>query len=272
MGKTSKTRLYVTVAAAAVVLLVLVTMSMRYEFYAAALKYGLVLLCIAGVSFLVWKAFIHPLNEKLKAAEASNAALARKLEQKETAGGSIINLSQIFHLTTMEVKTQLVKAYELKDGDITFNGALKADICAEYGVKLEQARFRYDAEARTLYVAGLKSGLISYSRRQLTWEFARSFRSRKLFGRSLPAVSDSAMDIYTRRKCDELRAGCEAELDAGNVPELAWLSEALDQHVLGYVRGLLGDGSLKVVQVEAPDDSYVDIHALRAMPERLPKG
>lgn len=272
MGKSSKIRLGVTVASAVVILLVLVTVFMRYEFYAAALKYGFLLAGVAILAFLVWKAFIHPLNEKLRAAEDRNAALARKLEQKETSGGSIVNLSRIFHLTTMEVKTQLVKAYDLKDGDITFNGALKADICAEYGVKLEEARFRYDAEAHTLYVAGLKSGLISYSHRQLTWEFARSYRSRKLFGRTLPAVSDSAMELYTRRICEELRADCESKFDAGDVPELAWLSEALDQHVLGYVRGLLGDSSLNVVQVEAPDDSYVDIHALRAMPAILPEG
>lgn len=264
MEKTTKIKLGAALAAAVVIVLLVVTALIRYEFYAAALKYGLILLCMLLVTFLAWKAFVYPLNEKLKAAEAGNAELSRKLEQREVTGGSIINLSQILHLTTMEVKTQLVKAFDLKEGDITFNGALKADICAEYGVRLEQARFRYDAGTHTLYVADLKPGLISFSQRQLTWEFARSYRTRRLFGRALPEMSGSAMAVFTREKCDELRAAYEAQLDAGDVPELAWLSMTMSQHVLGYVKGLLGDASLNVVQVDAPDDSFVDIQVLRS--------
>lgn len=263
MDKSTKIKFGAMAAAAAVIAIMVVTVLARYEFYAAALKYGLILLAAIVVAYLVWKAFVYPLNEKLKAAEAANAAMAQKLEQKEVSGGSIVGLSQILHLTTMQVDTQLVKAYELKDGDVTFNGALRADICAEFGVKVENARFRYDAAANTLYVADLQPGLISFSRRQLTWEFARSFRSKKLFGRALPAVSDAAMDLYTKGKCDELRAEYEAQLDAGNVPELAWLSGALNQHVLGYVKGLVGDAGLNVVAVAAPDDTFVDIQTLR---------
>ena len=263
MGKSTKKKLGLAVAVSFVIVILLVLAFARYGFYAAGLRYGFILLCIISVAFLVWKAFIYPLNEKLKAAEAAEADLARRLEQKEVSGGSIVNLNQILHLTTMEVKTQLVKAYDLKEGDVTFNGALKADICAEYGVRLEKARFRYDAGTHTLYVADLTPGLISYSQRKLTWEFARSYRTRTIFGRTLPSVSDSSMALFTRAKCDELRADCEARLDAGDVPELAWLSVTLNQHILGYVKGLLGDASLNVVTVDAPDESFVDIQALR---------
>ncbi|MBR4133325.1 MAG: hypothetical protein IKU04_02230, partial [Bacteroidales bacterium] len=175
---------------------VIVLIALRFIFYRETLWIGLALLLIGLIGFLVWKAFVKNGREDLRRSERKGkeleeevtnlrkqiAGLYRELEEKGRSPLNVVELSPILHLAVMNIDSSFVRTYirEDEDAGLTFNGALRADICAEYGIKLEEVGFRYDAVNNTLYLADFHPGLISFSKKQLSWEIANSYASRSI--------------------------------------------------------------------------------------------
>lgn len=277
MDKSTKIKLGAVAAAAVVIVLIIVTVLTRYEFYAATLKYGLILLSMLMLAFLIWKAFIKNGREDLKRSEKKGEELqaqvaelqgtirelSRELAEKNRSRMNVVDLNPILHIAVLNINTSFTRTYVREENEMNFNGALRADICAEYGIRLEDVRFRYDEMNNTLNVANFAPGLISFSKKQLTWDIARSYRTRHIFGLELSAVSDASTDAYTKAMCEQLRTELEREIDERKVAEFDWLSPMISQQVVDFLRILVGRESLNVAISETCDESFVDLPTLR---------
>lgn len=256
----------------------------RLLLYKETLIFGLVLLGTIVLAYLVWRAFVKSGRDDLRRSERKGAELEeevqslkktisglnRELEEKSRSRLNVVELSPILHLAVMDIDSSFVRTFvrESPDGSITFNGALRADIRAEYGVKLEDVRFKYDAGSNTLMLANFHPGLLSFSKKQLNWEIARSYRTRHLLGHEFSAVTDSVADAFTKQMCEQLRAGLEKEIDDRQIAEFNWLSPMISQQVTDMFKMLVGKPGLSIIASEIPaieteEQGYVDFQNFR---------
>ena len=259
---------------------VIVLIALRFIFYRETLWIGLALLLIGLIGFLVWKAFVKNGREDLRRSERKGkeleeevtnlrkqiAGLYRELEEKGRSPLNVVELSPILHLAVMNIDSSFVRTYirEDEDAGLTFNGALRADICAEYGIKLEEVGFRYDAENNTLYLADFHPGLISFSKKQLSWEIANSYASRSILGRSFVSASNPAAKAYTAKMCRELRDDLEKEIDDRRIAEFEWLSPMISQQVTDMLKMLVGRPGLSIITMEGrPEGDYLSFPEFR---------
>lgn len=226
----------------------------------ATLKYGLILLGVLALAFLVWKAFIKSGQDELRASEKHGEELQgqvdelrRRLEEMSRSRLNITGISPILHLSVLEIDTSFTRSYvrEDKKHQLTFNGALRTDICAQYGVKLEDVRFKYDDATQTLYLAGFRPGLLSFSKKQMTWDIANSVRGRDFFGWiELPPVDDDEAEAFTKRMKEDIRAEVEREIDERRIAEFEWLSPLITRQVTDVLKLSLGKPDAKVAILE----------------------
>ena len=255
-------------------------LALRLIFYKDTLWIGLILLFTGIVSFLVWKAFIKNSNEDLRRSRRHGAelekevenlrkqivGLSRELEEKGRSPLNVVELSPILHLAVMNIDSSFVRTFirEDEENGLTFNGALRADICAEYGIKLEEVGFRYDADTNSLYLANFHPGLISFSKKQLNWEIANSYASRTIFGRRFSSASHPDAKAYTVKMCRELRNGLEKEIDERKIAEFEWLSPMIAQQVTDMLKMLVGRPGLSIITMEGrPEGDYLSFPDFR---------
>lgn len=268
---------------------IILLIALRFIFYRETLWIGLALLLAGLLAFLVWKAFVKNGREDLRRSERKGkeleeevtslkkeiAGLYRELEEKGRSPLNVVELSPILHLAVMNIDSSFVRTFirEDEDAGLTFNGALRADICAEYGIKLEDVGFRYDAENNSLYLANFHPGLISFSKKQLSWEIANSFASRSILGRSFVSASHPAAKAYTARMCKELRDGLEKEIDERKIAEFEWLSPMISQQVTDMLKMLVGRPGLSIITIEGrPEGDFLTFPEFRRqLSEQTPK-
>ena len=268
---------------------IILLIALRFIFYRESLWIGLALLLAGLIAFLVWKAFVKNGREDLRRSERKGkeleeevtslkkeiAGLYRELEEKGRSPLNVVELSPILHLAVMNIDSSFVRTFirEDEDAGLTFNGALRADICAEYGIKLEDVGFRYDAENNSLYLANFHPGLISFSKKQLSWEIANSFASRSILGRSFVSASHPAAKAYTARMCKELRDGLEKEIDERKIAEFEWLSPMISQQVTDMLKMLVGRPGLSIITIEGrPEGDFLTFPEFRRqLSEQTPK-
>ena len=268
---------------------IILLIALRFIFYRETLWIGLALLLAGLIAFLVWKAFVKNGREDLRRSERKGkeleeevtslkkeiAGLYRELEEKGRSPLNVVELSPILHLAVMNIDSSFVRTFirEDEDAGLTFNGALRADICAEYGIKLEDVGFRYDAENNSLYLANFHPGLISFSKKQLSWEIANSFASRSILGRSFVSASHPAAKAYTARMCKELRDGLEKEIDERKIAEFEWLSPMISQQVTDMLKMLVGRPGLSIITIEGrPEGDFISFPEFRRqLSEQTPK-
>ena len=263
-----------------VVAVLVLLLALRLVFYKDTLWIGLVLLFTGIVSFLVWKAFIKNSNEDLQRSKRHGAelekevenlrkqivGLSRELEEKGRSPLNVVELSPILHLAVMNIDSSFVRTFIREDEEhgLTFNGALRADICAEYGIKLEEVGFRYDADTNSLYLANFHPGLISFSKKQLNWEIANSYASRTIFGRRFSSASHPDAKAFTVKMCRELRNGLEKEIDERRIAEFEWLSPMIAQQVTDMLKMLVGRPGLSIITMEGrPEGDYLSFPDFR---------
>ncbi len=274
MKKGFKKYLIITLA------VIIALFALRMVFYRETLWIGVLLLLAVVIGFLVWKAFIQNGREDLRRSERKGKALEeevgslkrelaglyRELEEKSRSPLNVVELSPILHLAVMNIDSSFVRTYIREDEEegLTFNGALRADICAEYGIKLEDVGFRYDADTNTLFLANFQPGLISFSKKQLNWEIANSFASRTIFGRHFSSASNPAAKAYTARMCRELRDDLEKEIDERKISEFAWLSPMISQQVTDMLKVLVGRPGMSIVTMEGrPEGDFLTFPEFR---------
>lgn len=275
----TKTKISIAAAAGAVLLVFVIIALSRYEFYEATLKYGLIFFGMLFFGYLIWKAFIKNGREDLKRSEKllkekeqkeaemekTIRDLSRELAENRHSRLNVMELNPILHIAVLNVNTSFTRSYVREEGEMTFNGALRVDINAEYGARLEDARFKYDPISNTLSIADFKPGLISYSKKQLTWDIARSYRSRpNILGIERADISDQQAELFTNQMCEKLRGELEKEIDDRQVAEFDWLSPMISQQVVDIFKLMIGRETLNIAVEEKYDDTFVDLNTFRA--------
>lgn len=275
----TKTKISIAAAAGAVLLVFVIMALTRYEFYEATLKYGLILFGMLFFGYLVWKALIKNGRDDLKRSqkllrekeqreaemEKTIRDLNRELAENRHSRLNVMELNPILHIAVLNVNTSFTRSYVREEGEMTFNGALRVDINAEYGARLEDARFKYDPISNTLSIADFKPGLISYSKKQLTWDIARSYRSRpNILGIERADISDQQAELFTNQMCEKLRGELEKEIDDRQVAEFDWLSPMISQQVVDIFKLMIGRETLNIAIEEKYDDTFVDLNTFRA--------
>ena len=255
-----RTRIWIIVAA---VVLLAALVGMRFLLVAGHGAAGGYLVLSVLVVLLVWKLLRKDDSGEVAALKKQLRELDRRLAEKDASRLNVVELSPIMHVAVMKADTSFVRPYVREEGKSVFNGALRADLCVEYGVKLEEVRFRYDAGTNTLLMADFHPGIISFSKKQLSWEFAKTYRSVSLFGHELYEMSDKDSDMKTAQICEQLRAELEAEIDSRQVTEFAWLSPLVADQVMDVIRVMLGRSDMKIAIAEHADDNFVPLQQLR---------
>ena len=255
---------------AIVVAVLLAAVCLRLLLLETTLKYGLILLGALVLAFLIWKAFIRNGQKELRESEQQNLALQSELDnlrqRLDEMGRSRLNvtgISPILHLSVLQLDTSFTRSYirEDKKNKLTFNGALRTDICAEYGVRLEDVRFKYDDATQTLYLAHFQPGLLSFSKKQMTWDIANSVRERDFFGWiELPPVDDEEAQSFTKRMKEEIRAEVEKEIDERKIAEFEWLSPLITRQVTDVLKLALNkpDAQVAVLEEGESDENFID--------------
>ena len=266
-------------ACAIALLVVLIAFAVWLLFFQNAIQYGVIVLAAILFAFLVWKAFIKSPEDKLNASAKNEVklkseidtlkrevnSLNRLLAEKAQTSMNVVEMSPVLHVALMTLDTSFVRTFQRERDDLTFNGALKVDLCAEYGIRLEDVLFHYDEQRNLLQLAHFRPGMISYSKKQLNWVIAQSTRQRSanLFRRNPRAVLDDATDAYTKEMCEEIRSELEKEIDTRQVQELDWMAEPLKQQVIGMLKYSIHLPQVDVQVVDVPDETFVDLPAFQ---------
>ena len=238
-----------------VVAVLLAALAIRLLFVQSAFKYGLILLGVIAVGFLVWKAFIKNGQDALRKSEESRrdldrqvADLRRQLDEMSHSPLNVTGLTPVLHLAVLNIDTSFTRTYVREDVDrgLTFNGALRADICAEYGIRLEDVKFRFDEDTSTLWLANFEPGLLSFSKKQFTWDIATAMRSRSILGIKLPPMDDNVAEDFTKEMKEHIRAEVEKEIDQRRIAEFEWLSPIVSRQVTDVLRASIGHPEAKV--------------------------
>ena len=250
---------------ALVVAVALTAVGVRLLFAGAAFKYGIILLAAVALGFLVWKAFIKDSQNELARSEKRTGelqeqldVLQRKLDELSHSPLNVTSLTPVLHLAVLNIDTSFTRTYEREDEarGLTFKGALRADICAEYGVRLEDVKFRYDKDTDTLWLADFHPGLISFSKKQLNWDIAVALRSRSVLGFKLPPVDDKEAEDFTKEMKETIRSEVEQEIDRRRIAEFEWLAPIVSRQVTDVLRSVAGGPGTKVSileeQIDAP--------------------
>ena len=262
----AKTRYIIAIAVA----VVLAIICLRLLLVEATLKYGLILLGALALAFLIWKAFIRNGQKELRQSEQQNLELQsevdnlrQRLAEMSRSRLNVTGISPILHLSVLELDTSFTRSYirEDKKNKLVFNGALRTDIRAEYGVRLEDVLFKYDEQSNTLYLAHFQPGLLSFSKKQMTWDIANSVRERDFFGWiELPPVDDEEAESYTKRMKEEIRAEVEKEIDERKIAEFEWLSPLITRQVTDVLKLALNkpDAQVAILEEGQSEENFID--------------
>lgn len=255
-----KTRLII----AAVVAAALAIVGIRLLFIETAFKYGLILLGAVAVAFLVWKAFIKNGQDELARSEEQNeklraqlAELSRQLDELSHSPLNVTSLTPVLHLSVLNIDTSFTRTYERTDAPrgLTFKGALRADIIAEYGIRMEDVKYRYDTADDTLWLADFRPGMLSFAKKQLEWDLAVTLRDRSFLGIQLPPVDDKAAEEFTTAMKEKIRSEVEREIDQRRIAEFEWLAPIVSRQVTDVLRTFIGSPKTKVSILEEHTDA-----------------
>ena len=255
-----KHRLYIALTIA----IILSVSGIRLLFVAEAFKYGLILLGVVAVAVLFWLAFVRGSQKELVESEKDKeelekqvADLNRTVEELSHSPLNVASLTPVLHLSVINIDTSFTRSYIRTDEErgLTFQGALRADIQAEYGIRLEDVRFRYDEATDTLMLANFNPGLLSFSKKQLHWDLANTMHDRSVLGIRLSPAGDKEAQDFTKEMKEQIRAEVEKEIDQRKISEFEWLTPIVSRQVTEVIRKAIGRPHATVAIIEDYPDS-----------------
>lgn len=257
----AKTRKILIISGAVVLALI----AIRLMFTRNTLPFGAFLLAGIALAYLIWRAFVKNSKEELRQSARRESMLSeqisslkqtidllnRELEEKNNSKINVVGLNPILHLAVLNIDSSFTRPYIRQKDNISFFGALRAEISAEYGIKMEDVLFKYDKDSNSLFLKNFHPGLISYSRKQLNWDFANAYKNVNILGKQvfLPA------DAYAKSTSDELRRDLEIEIDERKIEEFDWLSPMISSQVCDVLKLMIGKPGVNVILL--PDDAEV---------------
>ena len=262
----AKTRKILIIAGAVLVALV----GIRLLFTRNTLPFGAILLGAMGLAYLIWRAFVktgreelrqsarreNMLSEQIESLKSTIDLLNRELEEKSNSKINVVGLNPILHLAVLNIDSSFTRPYIRQQDNMSFYGALRAEISAEYGIKMEDVMFKYDKESNNLFLKNFHPGLISYSKKQLNWDFANAYKTINFFGKNVCIPADA----YAKSTSEDLRKDLEIEIDERKIEEFDWLSPMISTQVCDMLKLMIGKPGVNIILL--PDDAQID-----ALPE-----
>ena len=258
----AKTRKILIIAGAVVVAMIAISLM----FTRRTLPFGAILLGALGLGYLIWRAFVktskeelrqsarreNMLSEQIQSLKSTIDLLNRELEEKNNSKINVVGLNPILHLAVLNIDSSFTRPYIRQQDNISFYGALRADISAEYGIKMEDVLFKYDKDSNTLFLKNFHPGLISYSRKQLNWDFANAYKTINLFGKNVCIPADA----YAKTQSEELRRDLEIEIDERKIEEFDWLSPMISTQVCDMLKLMIGKPGVNIILL--PDNAQFE--------------
>ena len=243
----AKTRKVLIISGAVVLALI----AIRLMFTRNTLPFGAFLLAGIALAYLIWKAFVKNSKEELRQSARRESMLSeqisslkqtidllnRELEEKNNSKINVVGLNPILHLAVLNIDSSFTRPYIRQKDNISFFGALRAEISAEYGIKMEDVLFKYDRDSNSLFLKNFHPGLI--------------YKNVNILGKQvyLPA------DAYAKTTSDELRRDLEIEIDERKIEEFDWLSPMISSQVCDVLKLMIGKPGVNVILL--PDDAEV---------------
>ena len=258
----AKTRKILIIAGAVVVAMIAISLM----FTRRTLPFGAILLGALGLGYLIWRAFVktskeelrqsarreNMLSEQIQSLKSTIDLLNRELEEKNNSKINVVGLNPILHLAVLNIDSSFTRPYIRQQDNISFYGALRADLSAEYGIKMEDVLFKYDKDSNTLFLKNFHPGLISYSRKQLNWDFANAYKTINLFGKNVCIPADA----YAKTQSEELRRDLEIEIDERKIEEFDWLSPMISTQVCDMLKLMIGKPGVNIILL--PDNAQFE--------------
>jgi Ca2+/Na+ antiporter len=197
------------------------------------LVYGIVLIGIAFVIYLIWYLLIKNKDKRITELEKTilaNKSLIQELEQRK------INISQItpiLKLALWEIDSIFIRPFNRRysnddngklkiddNGKLKFVATFKIDIRAQYGVDVNELRFKYENDK---VIVNINPKFLSFTKRVCHWEY---------------------------REVMELENGIE---------ELKWIEKPLQQQVITILKAFFIPPDMEIILSDYCDDTFVDI-------------
>ena len=158
----AKTRKVLIISGAVVLALI----AIRLMFTRNTLPFGAFLLAGIALAYLIWRAFVKNSKEELRQSARRESMLSeqisslkqtidllnRELEEKNNSKINVVGLNPILHLAVLNIDSSFTRPYIRQKDNISFFGALRAEISAEYGIKMEDVLFKYDRDSNSLFL------------------------------------------------------------------------------------------------------------------------
>ncbi len=224
--------------------MVVVALLLILNKYAA---YGIMLLAVAGVVYLLWEMVIRGKEEKItelteRLGKTSQQITNLQAENNELRSRrlNISELRNILDLGLLQVNSSFTRTwndkYEENGRSLHFIGALQVKIAAKYGIDIHELRIKYDKERNEVMVANVKPKFLSFN------DFDYEWKSPEL-------------EVMAGNLKEELRVKTHREVRQGPA-EMEWVLEPLKKQITGTLEMLLGAPYRIVTLVEHGDESF----------------
>lgn len=228
--------------------------------------YGLSLLAVAGVIYLLWETVIRSKEEKitelagrLDKTSEQNEHLRAENNELRSRRLNISELRDVLDLGLLQVNSSFTRTwndkFEQEGRSLHFIGALQVKIVAKYGIDVHDLRIRYDRDRNEVRVAHVKPKFLSFNDFDYEWKIAEVMEYKKPWVGAGHWRKSHVLEVFTGELKEELRAKTHQEVKQGPA-ELEWVLEPLKKQIHGTLEMLLGAPYRIVTFVDQADDSF----------------
>lgn len=243
--------------------MVVVALLLILNKYAA---YGIMLLAVAGVVYLLWEMVIRGKEEKItelteRLGKTSQQITNLQAENNELRSRrlNISELRNILDLGLLQVNSSFTRTwndkYEENGRSLHFIGALQVKIAAKYGIDIHELRIKYDKERNEVMVANVKPKFLSFNDFDYEWKIAEVMEYKKPWVGSGHWRTSPELEVMAGNLKEELRVKTHREVRQGPA-EMEWVLEPLKKQITGTLEMLLGAPYRIVTLVEHGDESF----------------
>jgi hypothetical protein len=226
------------------------------------LAYGIIVLAIGILIYLIWDAFIKSKQNQINDLSIENEKLKEENKDLRNRKLNISQIKGILDLGLIEVNTNFTRVWneteEIEEGKFHFLGALQVSIIAKYGIDLKELRIKIDKNNK-VFVANINPQFLSFKDLDYEWKISE-FKEFKepLFSSAHWKTSDKLGTLLDKRK-EELRKKVHEEVKNGP-EELEWIKEPLKKQITQSLEFVLGlSPGREYVITESFDNSYLTL-------------
>lgn len=241
------------------------------------IEYGLILMLVLVIGYLVWKAFIQHSEEAEKILLLANSEkdkeiqnLKKQLESEKQTTLNITEVKNICKIINQEVHFSFLRHVthtEEYDGDnYTFNGVIEIEGKALFGIDFD--KLKYKIESGVLYVGQEQSNYAISCEFTPTWLFSVFLKDRKtvdrfLFGKKHEGAKENDYSIRRLPEIStELMSSIQKDISQRRIAELVPNIEQTKKTLQSVLQSKYPNYTIKLVDVDTQDSSFHSLSTL----------